>query len=615
MTYPRLRLRHLCFTGPKKEPAVIRFGAGLNVLYGASETGKSFVLEAIDFMLGGNRPLRDIGEREGYDRLLLGMETGEGDTFTLVRAASGGRFQVFQGLHETLPEGHNGQVLPLRSSAQHEATISAYLLERIGLAGSRILKSAKSGELINLSFRNIAHLCLVSEEQIHKVTSPVESGQVILKTPEYGTFKLLLTGVDDSAVISASKDTSATQSRNAKVEMLDELLADLRERVGENGGDRQEAADQLERFEMSLSREERGFLETEEQYQALVQRRSEMRRRLEVGVERRSEVDDLLARFRLLSDHYATDLARLEAIAEAGSLVAALSAQSCPLCGAAPDAQHLSADCDGNLEAVVAAADAERAKIIRLQEELKQTITELSREAGSFDGLLPQLRGSLNDIDNEIRDTGPELAQRRSGYRELIDARAEVRASLALWDQVAEMEAKRAELGNTSEDDGAQVQPSVAVSTTTLDRFAQQVERVLKAWHFPDAERVHFDKSDRDLIINGRLRGSRGKGMRAITHAAFTIGLMEYCVSTSKPHPGFVVLDSPLLAYREPEGTEDDLDGTDVQEALYDYLAQWMDMQALVIENTDPPVSIRNRANTLFFSKNPHQGRYGLFDI
>lgn len=614
-TFPRLTLRHLCFTGPQKEPALIRFHTGLNVLYGASETGKSFVLEAIDYMLGGNRPLRDIGEREGYDRIFLGLETTEGGSFTLMRAASGGQFQVFEGLHERPPEELEGQILPLRSSTQHATTISTYLLDRIGLAGNRIIKSARTNELINLSFRNIAHLCLVSEEQIHKVTSPIESGQVILKTPEYATFKLLLTGVDDGAVIGTSRIASASQSRSAKIEMLDELIESLRGRFEENTSDRQEGLDQLERLEESLQREEHALQVSEEQYEGIVERRGQLRRRLESGIERRSEINDLLERFKLLAEHYTSDQARLEAIAEAGSLVAALSPQTCPLCGAAPDVQHLSSDCDGNLEAVVAAATAEKAKIVHLQEELQQTINELSREAESFDGLLPKMHSSLEDVNAQLSDMGPGLMQRRASYRELVDKRAETQSALALRDQLTEMEAKRAELENTADGENTQTQTTADLSTTTLDRFAQQVERVLTAWNFPDSDRVHFEKADRDLIINGRRRGSRGKGMRAITHAAFTVGLIEYCLNNDKPHPGFVVLDSPLLAYREPEGTEDDLDGTDVHEKFYDYLAQWTDKQAFVIENFDPPATIRNRTGTTFFCKNERNGQYGLFPM
>lgn len=49
------------------------------------------------------------------------------------------------------------------------------------------------------------------------------------------------------------------------------------------------------------------------------------------------------------------------------------------------------------------------------------------------------------------------------------------------------------------------------------------------------------------------------KGLRPITQAAFSISLMEYCVGNDSAHPGFLILDSPLLSYKEPEGPEDDL--------------------------------------------------------
>ena len=72
------------------------------------------------------------------------------------------------------------------------------------------------------------------------------------------------------------------------------------------------------------------------------------------------------------------------------------------------------------------------------------------------------------------------------------------------------------------------------LSTATLDQFAQQVAELLKDWNFPDRERVHFDQAIRDLVINGKPRSSRGKGMRAITYAAFTIGILEFCSTQRK---------------------------------------------------------------------------------
>lgn len=100
---PGFHLRAIGFFGPNKPPATVTFGPGLNVIYGASNTGKSFIVEAIDFMLGGKPPLRDIPERVGYDLVLLALETIDGELFTHWRSMDGGGFRIYEGLHQTPP--------------------------------------------------------------------------------------------------------------------------------------------------------------------------------------------------------------------------------------------------------------------------------------------------------------------------------------------------------------------------------------------------------------------------------------------------------------------------------------------------------------------------------
>ena len=71
------------------------------------------------------------------------------------------------------------------------------------------------------------------------------------------------------------------------------------------------------------------------------------------------------------------------------------------------------------------------------------------------------------------------------------------------------------------------------------DEFAQTIEGILQEWHFPNAARVFFDQGKRDFQIAGKDRGSTGKGLRAITHAAVKIGLMEFCRERNL-HSGFM---------------------------------------------------------------------------
>ena len=70
-----LLLRYLAYLGPNRRPAEVSFRSGLNVICGASETGKSYIAESIDFMLGQELPVRDIPERAGFDRLRLKIES------------------------------------------------------------------------------------------------------------------------------------------------------------------------------------------------------------------------------------------------------------------------------------------------------------------------------------------------------------------------------------------------------------------------------------------------------------------------------------------------------------------------------------------------------------
>ena len=614
MTDSKFTLRHISFTGPKKKPAGLEFGPGLNVVYGASETGKSFILEAIDFMLGSTKPLRDIPERVGYDSVFLGVENGSGDPFTLERATAGGGFRCYDGLHFQRPEEAEPRVLGPKHNPTNNDNVSMFLLERIGLTGKRIRKNAR-GETNTLSFRNLAHLCLISEGNVQKEGSPIETGQVISRTAELSTFKLLLTGVDDGAVEPQEAQQARRLSRTAKIEIIDDLITEQRDRlaglVGEDD-DENELTDQLQRLNQSLAREQDVLGQTEEQHRAAVARRNEARRDLEQARERRAEIDELLERFHLLDDHYRSDLNRLEGIRESGVLVSALESSACPLCGASPDEQHREGDCDGNVDAVVQAADAEAAKINRLMDELAQTVAQLRAEAREFEILTPQLGEQLELALGALRERSPELREQRAAFTELMERRSAVQSALGVIASIAELEERRAELEIAPERVAVDNEPSSDLSVSTLNSFSKVYEEVLRSWSFPEADRVYFDQTTRDFVIDGKPRGARGKGMRAITYAAFTVSLLEFTKRHNLPHPGFIVLDTPLLAYREPEGDEDDLSGTDVHEHFYEALGTMTGRQVVVLENVDPPESLVKRSRIAFFSKNPHQGRYGF---
>jgi hypothetical protein len=612
---PGLRLKSLAFHGPVRAAAVIEFGPGLNVIYGASDTGKSFIVNTIDFMLGGKGPLRDIPERVGYDQILLAVETLDGEKFTIVRSAEGGAFRLYDGLYsETRPQDE-GRPLGEQHSDKSDDNLSAFLLSKLDLSHKRIRRN-KRGDTNSLSFRNVARLLIVDEEEIIQQRSPLSDGNYTADTPNSATFKLLLTGVDDSALSSSRPKTAEEQSRGAQIELLDQLIDDYRKQVKELAGPRYELEDQLERLDDTMKSQSEQLSLTEAEFRSYSVQRRDVAKRMEDFRNRLAEVTALLDRFALLEIHYRSDIERLKGIEEAGSLFTALGESSCPLCGAAPEHHHPADDCDGNVDRVVAAARVEIGKIELRQAELRETIERLRKEAVSFERRLPALELSLTTLSSQIdRVVAPNLRELRSSYKQLADKGGEIREALAIHRGLNDLEDRKAKLEGGDELTGGSTNMSdVDLSTSTADKFATLVQKILVAWHFPQIDRVHFDTKVRDLVINGKSRTSYGKGLRAITQAAFTLGLLEFCRRNETPHAGFAVLDSPLLSYKAPEGREDDLRGTDLKDRFYSYLAAWSDdRQVLIIENTDPPVAVQTLPQATHFSGIPGFGRAGLF--
>jgi len=612
-----LRLRHIAFHGPNKPLASLAFGPGLNVVYGSSETGKSFLVEVVDFMLGGRGPLREIPERVGYDQVLLGVETLSGEQFTLLRSADGGAFRVYEGLHLEPPAADVESVeLAEQHSDKNETNLSTYLLQRCALGGMRVKKN-KYNDTVSLSFRNLARLIIVDETEIMARRSPLSDGNPVADTPNFATFKLLLTGVDDSALVPTKPKGPEEQSREVQLELLDQLLDDYRARLKALAKDPDELPDQLRRLEGTLAQHGEQLATTESQYRTLIDRRRDQRKKLEEGKDRKSEIQGLLERFALLDVHYVSDMERLKGIEEGGTLFQVLGQTPCPLCGAAPANHNRDAECDGNFEAVVAAARSETAKIEILRKELADTVKELDREGRGFGRRLPKISEELQSISRGLEQmVAPALTKLRANYASLADKRGEVREALSIYISIQDIEARRAKIETAGDEQSEKSKSEGDLPSSVSDAFSQTVEAILKDWHFPEAERVFFDSKSRDLIIAGKPRTARGKGLRAITHGAFTIGLLQFCIAKGNPHPGLVILDTPLRAYREPDGEEDDLSGTDLDVQFYDFLQKLPNnKQVIIVENTTPPKAIADLPQAIMFTRNPHQGRYGFFPV
>jgi hypothetical protein len=620
VSFNGISLRFIRFRGSKKPDAEFKFTPGLNVLWGASDTGKTFLVEAIDFMLGSGDQLKDIPERRGYESVELGLSTSSAKDYTLIRGIQGGDFLRFDGLlNGVKPNPKDGVKLARTHSSVKTNNLSRWLLQEIDLDQKRILWSKESGELRNLGFRALAHLCVITAQDISKATSPIEGGQYQDRTREYGVFKLLLTGTDDASVIDAPKSPKLSAiAGSVEPEVLKQMLAYYEQELAKLTDEPDELDTIDKRIQEQLDEVQSSLAAMEGQLSDKTKERREVFSRFSSITSRASEIRELQARFELLDEQYSTDLKRLLAIEETGQYFILLTINTCPLCGATSEHQKTDTDCDGNVPAVTQAAAAEIAKIRLLQKELHDTVSVLARESAAIANERSTLEKDLHRLQKNIDAAlSPEFSEARKTYSDLIEKRSSVRNAIAVYKRVTETQAKIAQNGSHKPVREADEEvPPVAqyLPKSTLDEFSGLVQSILREWHFPNATNTYFDEGKRDLVIGGKPRGSRGRGLCAITHSAFTIGLLDYCRLHEMPHPGFVVLDSPLLAYKEPAGDDENIAGTDLKQRFYEHLIEFIGAQQLfIVENTEPPADILKAINHETFTGNPNEGRYGLF--
>ena len=424
-----LLLRYLACCGPNRPTVELSLVSGLNVICGASDTGKSFIAETIDFMLGQEDLVRDIPERSGYDRIRLAIESNGWPPLSLERSVEGGNFRAYENLlTDQSEERTEPKILKWKHSAARQDTLSYALLERIGLS-SKILRKNAAAETRSLSFRDMARLCVTTEEEIQGRGSPLLSGQFTTATVEYSAFKLLLTGVDDSSLV-ATREEPNRREDTGKIELLDQMISDLQSELDEEGAQEDELIPQLVKLEDSIRIQNDALAGVQKTLGAILEGRGVAIQELRSRRARLVEIAELNERFHLLDSHYQTDLERLSAIHESGSMFVHLEQKVCPLCGATPHAQHLDSECEGNTEIVVQAADAEMLKIDRLRRELAETVISLGVEQNQLQESLAAFEGQYKTCERELNDiASPAFATERASYNQLIDKRSDVRLS------------------------------------------------------------------------------------------------------------------------------------------------------------------------------------------
>lgn len=599
-----LELVHLVLHSAHRPPAQVQFADGLTLIHGPSDTGKSFIASALDFMLG-SRGMQDPTELASYQNVLLGLRV-RGVEYTLLRAITGGRFFLYEGLHDEPPREDKPRVLASKHTPG-DSSLSGWLLQACGLEGNRLRKNARN-ETTDLSFRDLAHLTIIDETKIQSLDAPPFTGSVMTRTKETSALKLLLQGEDDTGLVAEPKSDDVRRLKNARLDVVEELIANTSQRL-EGVPPSPELDDQLARITATLDTFEDRDRQVHDERRRLTESIARNRVRIRAANLRRTEVAGLRARFGLLREQYELDIDRLEAIVEGGSLLGYFSSGSCPLCGADPEHQHRP-DLDLNPAGLIPSVRSEQSAIRALLLELNATFDDLDVQ----DARMARIRQSADQaIEGEqtiVRRLDGDRSEQMMERRSLLDRRTEVERNLLIYAQLRELESVRSRIDLETAAE-IEVQTS-AIPSRIIDEFSTAIARRLTAWGYP-ADDIRYDRVRQDIYAGGQFRADHGKGARSLLHAAFTIGLADYCLERDLPHPGFVVLDSPLITYRAPDAHDwDESSVASIASRMYKDLEDNFLGQVVILENTEADGELGEGSGDVRFTAND-SGRYGFF--
>lgn len=601
-------IKKLEVKGSGKETATIEFEAGLNVIAGASDTGKSYITKCFQFIFGAEQPPKQIDQSKGYTHLEVTIELNDGKRVLLSRALS-------EKADVTLTELDNdGTVTVLKPNHKGTPNLSSYFLNQMGLDNKTLVVGLESMRSSSLTLRIFEKILLVDEERIISESSPFGKGQNTERTLETSFIKTILTGEDDSSILECRDEKDSKEKMGRKIDSLREFLDKFFPQEKDSDDTLKQLDAALDHLEAAYEEAERELNELVDANSTILRERNAAKKDVMSLYEEITDDEVLYQRFGMLEKKYLSDKERLEANSEAVVYLEHQRLASCPLCGG-----DIVEESDLDVDAIMQANSAEIKKIEAHLNDLNSTqksvrssieasvkkLEDAETKVISLDEFLSQ---NIASKLRENREVLAQLDQARSKYRKERD---QEKKRQEIFEEIGKLQV---EYDKTS--DSYQF-PDFSTQTIELGK---EISKILTRWDFPGGDKVVFDVATRDIEINGKPRSHYGKGYRAICFSSILLGLMEYLQPKNR-HPGFVILDSPLTTYKKQDesqetGNDEVFLANNLIYAFYrDLCDYYSDKQIIVLDNQEPDPDLRESMKYIHFSGNNSVGRYGFFPV
>ena len=589
-------IRKITYSGENVETSFIEFTDGLNIVYGPSNTGKTYIAETIDYMFGGEEfPLSD---NTGYTDITLELTCEKGE-LTISR----NKFKKTADVESKI-DGIDSKEYFLKpgKGKKRKDTISDLWLSLLGISEPTEIYQTEDLKKQAFTTRSFNQIFIIKEDLIHQKDSIVIKGHKTITSIKAALLYLLN---DDNYIVKEGEDNNTKKVKRKAVELY------INEQLGYISAKRDElkkktnldVEDAKKQIDASVTELE--FYESE--MSEIFNRNKELYLKIDSLNSALSENQSLFKKYKALQTQYASDLKRLNLIIDgeihSNSFKKPLK---CPFCNGELKKKEE--------ESCVDAAKVEIEILIPKINDLKKAESDLSSE---IDNLISKINQINSEKDLNSKKINEELKPKINNLRNTIES-----LSKAIEDsKEAEMlllfeERYKNKLGELKieKKEMTKFEPNNLLGSAFVDKMNNNISSMLTSCNYENYNSSYFDINSFDIVVNGQTKKTQGKGFRAFLNTVLAFSLHTYLKENAIHFMNLFVIDSPILTLRERDDIkeiEEKKIADTMKDGLMKYFVENSDgRQVIIIENELPNIDYNN-ANIIHFTKS-NDGRYGL---
>lgn len=602
----RFYIEKMVVSGAGHKDSIIDFKPGFNLITGPSNTGKSLVVDCLDYVFGftpkPDHPSKIVDNNNGYEKITLHLRTSAG-TVILERKIGDTKITV-SGTDDTIEH----DTYSTNNSAKK--SINTVFLQLIGIDKPHKILSSETGNTQSLTWRSILHLFFMRQADIARETSALKAPGSFGKTASPAALLYLLTGQDadnlekpENPEVSKAKRKALTDYIRDKAERSSKRREELEEILSNTGTPNQQDAINTVQEEIATLQKELDTASSESK--KIMSQIYEQNSKL-------SECNTVIHNFSVLRRQYQSDIRRLGFIVDGKISMSGMPRKKhCPFCDSemksVPNPQYITASA------------AELNKIKRHLSELEEAQNDIGKQRKFVVDTISVLELQKKDVDTLISE---KLNPQFSAFKEQLEGHLMLMRFAGELEAVRQNETQYKSELFEKETEEVPENPKYNIFSyydyDIVHGFEEKLVEILSSSKVGGATTARLNMTNFDIEIGGLTKAvSMGGGFCGILNTITALAMSSYLIEHNCKAPGFFTADSPLTQLSEADHIEQ---SNTIKLNFVQYLIKHAsERQVIIIEQKKrmpfiPQEDSEKHIHVIEFSRNKLSGRYGFLN-